>query len=306
MIVTGKTGDELFGGEGLVGSTNMRRLFARIRDNDQIKAVVLRVNSPGGSAVASDIIWHATQTLGDDKPFVVSMGNVAASGGYYISAGATRIFADPGTITGSIGVVGGKLVTQGLWNWMGITFHETTLGKNADLYNTNRPFDENQRAIVRKYMADTYDAFKDRVTQGRKDKIKGDLEALAGGRVYTGRQAKDKGLVDQLGTLQDAIKFAAAEGKVTNYDVLQMPEPKNFLEMFIKGLTGEGEDGEGGTVQVAHRGWLLKTPAAAEAIRALGRIDPVKSRGVIEMLLQLEMLADESTLLVMPNPFQVR
>jgi protease-4 len=305
MITTGKTEDSLFGDSGLVGSTTMRRLLAKVRTNDKVKAVVLRVNSPGGSAIASDLIWNATQTLGDEKPLIVSMGNVAASGGYYVSAGGATIFADPGTITGSIGVVGGKIVTQGLWNWVGITFHETTYGKHADLYNTNRPFDEQQRQLIRKSMQDIYEVFKQRVSEGRKDKIKGDLEPLAGGRVYTGRQAQSKGLVDQLGGLQDAIKYAASQVKLSNYDVVQYPEPKNFLEMFVKGLTGD-EDENGDSIQVVQRGWLARMPAVSEATRAIGRLDPARTRMVLQMLFRLELLAQENTLLVTPSDLLIR
>lgn len=307
MIVGGKTDDDFFGGDGTVGSTTVRRLLAKIREDDNVKAVVLRVNSPGGSAVASDIIWHSTELLGADKPFVVSMGNVAASGGYYVSAGATKIYADPGTITGSIGVVGGKLVTQGLWNWMGISFHETSRGKHADLYNTNRPFTEEQREIVRKYMREVYQVFKDRVAEGRKDKLKGDMESLAGGRVYTGRQALAKGLVDQLGGLQEAIKFAASEANVSNYEVVQLPEPKNFIELFIKSLSGESADDQGDSVQVTTgRGWLARTPAVSELMSMLAKVDPIKMRAVLEMLQRLELLSQESTLLVMPESLVIR
>ncbi len=308
MIVAGKTEDSLFGDSGLVGSTSLRRLLAKVRDDDQVKAVVLRVNSPGGSAIASDIIWHATRALGDEKPLIISMGDVAASGGYYVSAGGATIFADPGTITGSIGVVGGKMVTAGLWSWVGITFHESSYGKHADLYNTNRPFDEGQRELIRKNMREIYDVFKQRVAEGRKGKIKGELESLAGGRVFTGRQAQSKGLVDQLGGLQDAIKYAATESKVSNYDVVQMPEPKNFLEMFVKGLAGESDEDSGDSIQIRanHYGWLFKTPAVAEALQAVRSLDPAKTRQVMQLLFRLELLSRESTLCVTPSDPLIR
>jgi protease-4 len=307
MIVTGKTDEGIFGGEGVAGSTTVRRLLAKIREDKQVKAVVLRVDSPGGSAVASDIIWHATQAVGKEKPFIVSMGNVAASGGYYVSAGASKIYADPGTITGSIGVVGGKLVTTGLWNWLGVSFHETSRGKHADIYNTNRPFTEEEREIIRKYMRDVYQSFKDRVTEGRKDKLKGEIESLAGGRVYTGRQAQAKGLVDQLGGMQEAIKYAASEANVSNYEVVQLPAPKNFFELFIKSLSGEDLDDEGESVQVmAQQGWLTRSPAAGEVLATLAKLDPVKMRAVFEMLRRLELLSQESTLLVMPETLVIR
>lgn len=305
MIVAGKTEDDLFGDGGVVGSTTMRRLLAKIQNDDQIKAVVLRVNSPGGSAMASDIIWHATEVLNEEKPFIVSMGDIAASGGYYISVGSPTIFAQPSTLTGSIGVIGGKLVTQGLWNWLGVNFHETTFGKNADLFTSNRPFDEQQRELIRKSMNDVYAEFKSRVTEGRQNKIRDDIESLAGGRVYTGRQAKAKGLVDQLGGLQDAIKFAATKAKVSNYEMVQYPEPKNFLEALFKGMSDEGKDSD--TVQLAIRhGWLLKTPAVTETTQALMRFDPEKARAVLRTLFRLELLHRENLLLVTPNAITIR
>jgi protease-4 len=308
MIVSGKTEDSLFGDGGTVGSTTIRRVLAKIRDDDQVKAVVLRVNSPGGSALASDIIWHAGEVLAEDKPLIVSMGDTAASGGYYIAVSSSTIFAEPGTITGSIGVIGGKMVTQGLFDWLGITFHETTLGKHADLYNTNRPFTEEQRQLVRKTMGQVYGEFKNRVVEGRKGKIKDDIESLAGGRVYTGRQAKAKGLVDQLGGLQDAIKFAATKAKVSNYDVVEYPQPKNFLEAFFKGLSGDKDED---TVQVtagaaSPYGWLLKSPPVADLTRTLMKIDPVKARAVLQTLFRLELLSREDVLLVTPGELTIR
>lgn len=306
MIVTGKTEDDIFGDSGLVGSTTLRRTLAKARTDDQIKAVVLRISSPGGSAVASDIIWHATKALGKEKPLIVSMGDVAASGGYYTAVAGSTIFADPGTITGSIGVVGGKLVTSGLWDWAGISFHEISRGQHADLYNTNRPFTEEQREIVRGNMRDVYEAFKERVREGREDRLEDELDDLAGGRVFTGRQARANGLVDQLGGLQAAIKHAASEAAISNYEIVQLPEPKNFFELFVKSLAGETEDEPGDTVQIATRGWLLNMPAVSEVSRMLGRIDPAKTRMVLRMLFRLELLSRENALLVTPTEFLIR
>ena len=329
-IVSGKTEDSIFGESESVGSTTIRRLVARLRDDDKVKAVVLRVNSPGGSALASDIMWHATQVLKEEKPLIVSMGNTAASGGYYISMSGTTIFAEPGTLTGSIGVVGGKMVTRGLYDWIGINFHETTLGKHADLYSSGKPFTDEQRQVVRKSMNEIYSVFKDRVVEGRKDKIKGDIDSLAGGRVYTGRQALAKGLVDQLGGLQDAIKFAASKAKVSNYDVVEYPRSKNFFEALFKDVSGSKDDDDN-TVQInaagiatritarianmatanashvgSHWGWLTKSPAAVELTRTLAKIDPAKARAVLQMLTRLELLSQESVLLVMPSELLVR
>ncbi|MCL2329905.1 MAG: signal peptide peptidase SppA [Phycisphaerae bacterium] len=325
-IVSGKTEDNLFSESDSVGSTSFRRLVARLRDDDKVKGVVLRVNSPGGSALASDIMWHATQVLKEEKPLIVSMGNMAASGGYYVSMSGATIFAEPGTLTGSIGVIGGKMVTKGLYDWIGVSFHETTLGKHADLYSTSKPFTDEQRQVVRKSMNEVYGVFKDRVVEGRKDKIKGDIETLAGGRVYTGRQAQAKGLIDQLGGLQDAIKFAATKAKVSNYDVVEYPRSKNFFEALFKGASGDKDDDDN-SVQInaahiatsftklatanashvgSHLGWLTQSPAAVELTRTLAKIDPAKARAVLQMLTRLELLSQESVLLVTPSELLVR
>ena len=156
MIVMGQTEPGLFGDSGQVGSTDVRRMLARVREDDTIHAVVIRVDSPGGSALASDIMWRAVRELADAKPVAISMGNVAASGGYYLAVGASTIFADPATVTGSIGVVGGKIVTKGLWDWAGVSFYEVKRGAQADVMNTNRKFDETQRALMNKQLKYVY------------------------------------------------------------------------------------------------------------------------------------------------------
>jgi len=308
VIMTGKTECGWFGERGPTGSTTIRRVLTRVRKDDGVKAVVLRVDSPGGSAVASDIIWHATRAVGGEKPLVVSMGNVAASGGYYVSAGARAIFADPGTVTGSIGVLGGKLVTKGLWDWLGVTFHETTRGRNADLLNSNRPFDDRQRALIRKHMQAVYDTFTDRVAKGREGRLKKDLEQLAGGRVFTGRQAQANGLVDKLGGLQAAIKFAAAEANVSDYKIRLLPEPRNFMDLLMRGLSGKEEDEEGADVEVAAKAWhwTLKTPAVRQLLPALQKIDPHRAGVILRSLLRIELLGREHTLLVLPGEITIR
>ncbi len=311
MIVTGKQEDGIFGDSGIAASTTLRRTIAKARDDDNVKAVVLRVNSPGGSALASEIIWHATQELKGSKPFIVSMGNVAASGGYYVSAGAATIFAQPGTITGSIGVVGGKLVTKGFWDWIGITFDQTRMGQNADLYSTDRRFDDRQREIVRRMMQQVYGEFKDRVTRGRGDKLKKDIEEIAGGRVYTGRQAQANGLVDKIGGLHDAVQFAAAQANVSDYEVRQMPEPRNFFDALMEGLTGEKQDKN--TPQIAVSGpsadapgWTAQAPAIRELLPLLRGLDPLRFEQVTRSLLRIELLGRESVLLVTPAEIGVR
>lgn len=309
MIVTGRTEQSPFGDAGTVGSTSLRHALARAASDKSVKAVVLRVNSPGGSATASDIIWRAASELGKEKPLVVSMGDMAASGGYYVSAGARAIFADRGTITGSIGVVTGKIVTKGLWDWVGITFHETTMGQNADLFNTNRRFDDRQRAIVREHLENIYKEFTDRVMAGRGNKLKKDLSELAGGRVFTGRQAEANGLVDRLGGLQDAVSYAAklADLSEDEYELRVLPEPKNFMDLFIRSLTGQEEDDEGVDVAVTiDEPWTLRLPFAGELLPALKALDPDRAKLVLRSLLRIELLGREHVLLALPCEISIR
>ncbi|NLX12825.1 MAG: signal peptide peptidase SppA [Phycisphaerales bacterium] len=309
VIMTGRTEPSLFGESNSVGSTTLRRVLTKARDDENIKAVVLRVNSPGGSATASDIIWHAASELSETKPLVVSMGNVAASGGYYVSAAGVNIFAEPGTLTGSIGVVGGKLITKGLWDWAGVSFHETNYGKNADLYSANRAFSEEQRATIQRHMQQTYEDFKDRVQQGRGDRLSKDLEDLAGGRVYTGRQAAANGLVDRLGGLREAIEYAAAEAGISKYDIRALPEPKNFLDMLFEGMTeGKEKDSDnlGGDITYRPRfpGWSL--PAGQAILSILKQADPLRAQAIRRGLLRIELLNRESVLTVLPTEILIR
>jgi protease IV len=307
MIVTGKSEEGLFASQS-AASTTIRRALGKARDDDSIKAVVLRVDSPGGSALASDIIWHATQELKAKKPLIVSMGNVAGSGGYYVSCGAATIFADPGTLTGSIGVLGGKLVTRGLWDWAGITFDQTKFGKNADLYSSDHKFDEQQREQVKKYMLQVYGEFTDRVKQGRGDKLKKDMDQLAGGRVYTGRQALQLGLVDKLGGLQEAVKFAAAEAGVTEYEIREIPESKSFGDLLVEALTGEKKDKDSPQIHLSMPGlgWTTQAPAIHELLGMLSKADPERCRTVVRSLMRIEMLGQERVMLVTPTEISVR
>ncbi len=227
--MSGKSQTDPFGGQTM-GSETIVEALQEVADNENVKAIVLRINSPGGSALASDLIWRATKSI--DKPIVASMGDVAASGGYYIAMGADRILAEPGTITGSIGLVGGKLCMGGLYEKIGISTDLITRGKNSDMFSVTTKFTESERAVVSLMMQDVYRLFTTKAAEGRNlplDK----LEALAGGQVYTGRDAKRNGLVDEMGTLKDAVNVAK---KLAGLDVdakigLEvLPEAKNPLE----------------------------------------------------------------------------
>ncbi|UCD27329.1 MAG: signal peptide peptidase SppA [Planctomycetota bacterium] len=306
IILTGKTERGFFGSGGSTGSTTLRRVLDKARKDDSIKAVVLRVDSPGGSAVASDIIWNATRELVEKKPLVVSMGDVAASGGYFVSMGGATIFANPGTITGSIGVITGKLITKELWDWLGVSFHEIIRGRNADLYNSNRRFDEQQRALIRNYAQYVYDEFKNRVVTARKDRLTKEIEDLAQGRVFTGKQAAANGLVDKLGGLHDAIRFAAKQANIKKYEIRLLPEPKNFFDVFLRELSGDSNNDDDADVISSNGHWTLKAPAIQELLPMLKRIDPQRARTILSSLLRIELLGSEKALMILPADIIIR
>ncbi len=242
-ITTGKSQPGMLGGGGTVGSTTIRAALEEARADDAVKAVVLRVDSPGGSAVGSDIMWDAATRLAAEKPLVVSMGDVAGSGGYYVSIPGDVIFAEETTLTASIGVVGGKLVTRGLTDWAGLSFTEFERGKRSGLSSSNRPWTEDERKWVEGYMLDVYEQFKGRIMKSRGPRIKGELEKMAGGRVFTGKQAKELGLIDEIGGLHDAIKHVAGKvGLESDCPIYEYPRKKDLGDI-LKELFGEhGQD----------------------------------------------------------------
>jgi protease-4 len=238
LIVTGKSGENLLEGE-VIGSTTMIQAIREAEEDKSVKAIVLRVDSPGGSALASDLIWNELRRC--KKPVVASMSDVAASGGYYISMGARKVYAEPGTLTGSIGVVGGKLALGGLFDKVGVTTETLSRGANANLLSPTAPFSESERRAMTALMRDTYDQFLEKVVEGRrragKEIAKEELEKnLAGGRVWTGRQAKENGLVDELGTLRDAVVEAgrlAGMPAEREPEILELPRPKSLIDTLL-------------------------------------------------------------------------
>lgn len=211
-------------GEGLT-SDEICKLFKEVRGDDNIKTVVFRINSPGGSALASDEIWREVKLTNDKKKVIVSMGDVAASGGYYIAAPAERIFAEPSTITGSIGVFGVIPYTGAMFeNKLGLTFDRVATNKHSVL-TTNRKLTEDELAIIQRNVDGIYDDFKTRVAEGR-HMTKEQVNVIGRGRVWTGRDALRVGLVDELGGLYDAIEYAASNADIKEKKVLYYPHVK--------------------------------------------------------------------------------
>jgi len=238
VITTGKSGVSFMGGESC-GSTTIIEAIRKAEADKTVKAIVLRVDSPGGSALASDLMWN--ELVKCKKPVVASMSDTAASGGYYISMAARKIYAEPGTLTGSIGVVGGKIVTGGLEKKVGLSTDIISRGANAGILSTTTPFSDTERQAMTALMKDTYDSFVTKALAGRKRAgramTREQLLDLAGGRVWTGRQAKANGLVDELGTAGDAILAARKMAGVPDgdtLDILELPESRSFLDALLE------------------------------------------------------------------------
>lgn len=216
----------------------------KLGDNDEVKAVVFRVNSPGGSAYASEQIWNAVVELKAKKPVIVSMGEYAASGGYYISCAANTIVAQPSTLTGSIGIFG--LIPEGeeLSKKIGFSFDEVNTNKHSSFGGTtfgipflfagfSRSFNDDEKQILQKYIESGYDLFITRCADGR-SKTKAEIDSIGQGRVWTGSQAIKLGLVDKIGGIEDAIKIAAEQAKVTDYSISKYPEKKTFFAQILE------------------------------------------------------------------------
>jgi len=222
------------GKSGQIGSDDYLSLLRKIRNDKNTKAVVLRVNSPGGSSLASEIIWRELELIRKEgKVVVVSMGDVAASGGYYISCNANRIFADPKTITGSIGVFAIVPDISGFTqNKLGITFDRVKTSEFADAPSLTRPMTDFESKIMQSQVDQIYLDFKTRVADGRKKTIDY-IDSIAQGRVWTGARAKEIGLVDQLGSITDALAYAAKESGLKEYRLKVYPEPKTLIEQIL-------------------------------------------------------------------------
>ncbi|NIL96302.1 MAG: signal peptide peptidase SppA [Planctomycetales bacterium] len=237
-IMSGESQQGLFA-ESTLGADTIVKALRKAAADEKVKAIVLRVDSPGGSAIASDLIWREVKKI--DKPVIASMGDVAASGGYYIAMGADQVFAEPATLTGSIGVVGGKLAMGDTLGMIGIHTETISRGRNSGVFSLKKPFSTAEREVITRLMEETYKQFTTKAAQGRQMEL-AKMQELAQGKVYTGRQAKELGLVDQLGTLSDAVaaakKAAGIEGD-KKVDLLILPKPKSMFEQLFGGPTVE-------------------------------------------------------------------
>jgi protease-4 len=234
-IMTGDSGTGgLFGGQS-IGSRSVRNELKQLADNDMVQGVVLRIDSPGGSATASEIIWQGVQDLRKTKPVWVSVGNMAASGGYYIAVGGEKIYTNESSILGSIGVVGGKISMSELYDTLKVNVVGRARGPRADMFASAKPWSEQQVEIVRNKMAETYEQFTGRVAQGREGI---DLSKTAEGRLFLGGDAVQLKMADEVGTLDDAVTDLAAHVGLATYDVRHFPGPKALSEILEEAFGG--------------------------------------------------------------------
>ncbi|HVR72518.1 MAG TPA: signal peptide peptidase SppA [Vicinamibacteria bacterium] len=233
-ILPGQSQDSPFGGS-FAGSATVTEALRSAREDGDVKAVILRVDSPGGSGTASDVIWREVELTKKKKPVVVSMGDVAASGGYYVAMGSDAIVAQPATITGSIGVFGGKFSLGGLYEKVGLSKEILKRGRHADLFDESRPWSDAERAHVHEMMARFYTRFVSKAAEGRK-KSYADIDAVAQGRVWTGAAALEQGLVDRLGGLDVALALAKERAGIPagqEVAVVVLPERKGLIESLL-------------------------------------------------------------------------
>ena len=266
VITSGQSGLDPVNGP-VLGSDTIIKYIREASGDEAVKAIVLRVDSPGGSAVASDAIWRELSITRDQKPsrpLVVSMSDLAASGGYYIAMAAPYIVAQPGTLTGSIGVITGKFVTAGTWGKLGAHLESLSIGKNAEMNSPIRPFNDSERAKVQEGIEAFYDGFVEKAARSR-HMAPEKLEALARGRVWTGRQAKEIGLVDALGGLEAALAVAKQRAHLApdaQVEVVVYPPKRSLYELVTESLSSSTSESRAGS--------LLTAALPADERRAVG------------------------------------
>lgn len=289
-IVDGKSsGGGMMGGAN-VGSLTIRSALEDVRDNDDIKGVVVRINSPGGSAIASEVIWQGLRRVAEKKPVWASVGSMAASGGYYIAVGTDKIYVNDSSIVGSIGVVGGKMSPAGLMENLKINSVGRSRGPMADMFSTDAWTTE-QVDLVRAKMTETYDLFVDRVRKGRPGI---DPAKTAEGRLFTGDKAVGLKMADEIGGLDETVEALAGELGLRRYDVIDYPSPQSIGEMLEEVL---------GSLPFASAEGVTTHAAVAALQQAVG---PQAWPAVRDTLEGLMMLRDEPVLLVLPRGIVVK
>ena len=277
-------------GDQSIGSDTVSKALNDAAADKTIKAVVLRVDSPGGSGLASDIIWRAVETTNQKKPVVVSMSDVAASGGYYISASAAKIIAQPSTITGSIGVVAGKPVMRGFYDWLGISNEYVLRGKTAGMFRETEKFSDEERAKFEEWIKTTYYRdFVPKVAKGR-NKDAQFIDSVGQGRVWTGTQAKEHGLVDEFGGLDKAIEVAKQLAKIPadkGVERVILPYPTTFLQQLLSG------GNENSNTEI-------------EQQRAIAAALPEDARRALRYMALMDRMKNGESMLLMPFDIRVK
>ncbi|HEY3040793.1 MAG TPA: signal peptide peptidase SppA [Pyrinomonadaceae bacterium] len=277
------------GGEQSIGSDTLSKAIKDAGNDKSIKAIVIRVDSPGGSGLASDIIWHAVEAAKAKKPVVVSMSDVAASGGYYISTGANKIVAEPSTITGSIGVFAGKPVLKGFYDWLGISNEYILRGKQAGIFRESEKFSPEERAKFEEFVKHTYyEDFVPKVAKGR-NKTPEYVDSVAQGRVWTGAQGKERGLVDEFGGLDRAVEIAKDLAKIPKDKGVQrviLPYPRTLLQE----LLSEGDE----------------TRIKAKQQQAILAALPDNARRAVRYMALLERMQNGESSLLMPFDLEIK
>jgi protease IV len=270
-IEPGRSNDGSLGGDQTIGSDTVVKALNDARDDKAVKAIVLRVDSPGGVTYPSDIIWAAVEEAKKKKPVVVSMSDLAASGGYYVSMGANKIVAEPLTLTGSIGVYAYKPVVKGLYDWLGVTSEYVMRGKNAGLYRETEKFTPDERKKFEGAMQNFYwNQFLPKVAAGRRFQNVEAVHEIARGRVWTGAQARERGLVDEFGGLDRAVEVAKELAKIPADKGVRrvvFPAPRTFLQQFF----GGGDEPDSATVRAEQQRAAFINSMPAEMRPALRR-----------------------------------
>jgi protease-4 len=287
MIAEGDGDGGLFQ-DSLATDGAIRKAMRLALRDASIKAVLIRIDSPGGSALASEAAWQAIRRVAKEKPVVVSVGGMAASGGYYIACAGDRIYADPAAIIGSIGVVGGKLSLQELYAKIGLSSEIFSRGANAGMFSSSQPFTDAQRVLLKNLMKQTYEQFVDRVMQTRKDKIQA-IDKVARGRIFVAQQAKDLGMIDEIGGMNAALRYTGEKaGLGATPKVRVLPAPKTLADLFA------------GTAEAKAPVQRMQMPVELTLLPEGAR------KLAMRELYVLQALQNEATLAVTPAMFQAK